>query len=296
MVVLRDYQGQVNSPLPEQVPQWPPIIGIGQTNLNLPEFNIQWLPEQLCRFVDGIGQSLQVKSDSAAMLALSVASYCLCRHNIIQPKPDYTEQMNLYVCAVMPASTRKSAIHRILIEPLWEYEQILIQEQKAAVAKNKAQKRALEKRQRILEDKLAKDPDDNDLQAELDKINMELSNYVDLHLPTVIVGDCTAESVGRLLAQNNGKLGLFSSEGGIFSTLSGRYSSGIPNFEILLKAYSGDHYKLHRIGREPEVIKCPCLAIGLTVQPAVFDNLKCYDYMNDTGLLGRFLYTAPEDI
>ncbi|MGD0679648.1 MAG: YfjI family protein, partial [Polyangiaceae bacterium] len=111
--------------------------------------------------------------------------------------------------------------------------------------------------------------------------------------PRLIADDATPEAVGRLLAEQHGRLGVFSSEGGPFAILAGRYSDGRVNCELFCKAHSGDAYDLDRIGRPSIHLAAPLLTIGLTVQPSVIAGLASTPAFRTLGLLARFLYALP---
>ncbi len=271
---------------------WENIIPF--TELNLPEFPVDCLPLELGNFVSEVAGSLQVAVDMPALLALSNCSYCVSGANYIKAKADWTEPLNLYTAVVMPPASRKSAVMSIITEPLKECEKQIIDRDKHVVQENQSQRRILEKRQEKLERDLAKDNDNSELQEELNKVNTQLANFVDLFSPTILSTDATPEAIARLLFENNGKLGLFSAEGGIFGIMAGRYSSSTPNLDVYLQGHAGDSLKVNRIGRTTEYIEKPALTIGLAIQPTILENLKHKKFMQDCGLLARFLFAMPE--
>jgi hypothetical protein len=83
------------------------------------------------------------------------------------------------------------------------------------------------------------------------------------------------------------------SEGGIFDLLAGRYSSGIPNLDLVLKAWSGDAERVDRGGRPPVFLREPLLSIGLSPQPDLLRGLATRPGFRGRGLLGRFLFLLP---
>jgi len=84
-----------------------------------------------------------------------------------------------------------------------------------------------------------------------------------------------------------------SSEGGVFDLLQGRYSKGIPNLDLALKAHSGDAERVDRSSRPPVFLKSLRLSIGLSPQPDVLHGLAAKPGFRGRGLLGRFLYLLP---
>lgn len=58
-------------------------------------------------------------------------------------------------------------------------------------------------------------------------------------------------TAGALLAEHGECMAWLSSEGGVFDLLQGRYSNGIPNLDLVLKAHSGDAERVDRGSRPP---------------------------------------------
>ena len=210
-------------------------------------------------------------------------------------KPDWTEPLNLYAAVVMPPASRKSAVMAIITHPLKEYEKQKSEKAKQAVQENQSQRRILEYRQKKLEGDLAKNKDNSEAKEELNKVNTQLASFIDLHSPTILTTDATPEAVARLLFENEGKLGLFSAEGGIFGTMAGRYNNSMPTLDVYLQGHAGDSLKVSRIGRAAEYIEKPALTVGLAIQPTILENLKHKTFMQDCGLLARFLYSIPQN-
>lgn len=108
--------------------------------------------------------------------------------------------------------------------------------------------------------------------------------------------DVAHEHLGHTMAEQEGRFALFSSEGGIFTTLGGRYSNGVPNLDLVLKAWSGDHWDSGRVTRGDLTIENPFLSIGLTVQPEILEGLAEVKALRHSGFLGRFFYALPRSL
>ena len=111
-------------------------------------------------------------------------------------------------------------------------------------------------------------------------------------LPRLVADDVTPEAAASLLAEQDGRLAVLSSEGGIFTTLAGRYS-GAPNLEVFLKGHAGDLLIVDRKGREHESVEHPALTLGLAVQPEVLTDIAAMPGFRGRGLLARILYSLP---
>ena len=114
----------------------------------------------------------------------------------------------------------------------------------------------------------------------------------------LLADDTTPERLEILLAENGGRMGVLSAEGGVFDIMAGRYAgkgrSG--NFEVFLKGHAGDDLRVDRVGRPPVFIRRPALTLGLAVQPEVIRSLGAIPGSRGRGLLGRFLYAMPPSI
>src|SRR5262249_43007054 len=112
--------------------------------------------------------------------------------------------------------------------------------------------------------------------------------------PRLLADDSTVEALVKKMAEQGGRMAIFSAEGSIFPTMMGRYSpkGTTPNIEPILSAWSGEDIRTDRMGREHR-IKAPALTFGLCVQPAVIQGVTKDRYVAEKGLPARFLYAWP---
>src|SRR5664280_164192 len=82
-------------------------------------------------------------------------------------------------------------------------------------------------------------------------------------LPRLVADDVTPEAAASLLAEQGGRLAVLSAEGGIFATMAGRYSGGVPALEVFLKGHAGDLLRVDRKARPAEHVAAPALTLGL---------------------------------
>jgi hypothetical protein len=90
---------------------------------NLPNFNPNWLPEPFRAYVQAISEHTQTNPDMSAVTSLGIVSTCVQGKFVIQPKPNYSEPLNLYILISAPPAERKSAVNGHLCEPLNEFEE-----------------------------------------------------------------------------------------------------------------------------------------------------------------------------
>jgi len=116
-----------------------------------------------------------------------------------------------------------------------------------------------------------------------------------IHLPRLIADNITQEKLISLLDDNNGRLAILSSEGGIFNIMEGQYnkSGSGPDVDVYLKGYSGDNIRTDRIGRDNDQVDDASITIGVTVQPNVALKMIQNPIFRARGLPARFLYSFP---
>ncbi|MBA3768382.1 MAG: DUF3987 domain-containing protein, partial [Acidobacteria bacterium] len=263
---------------------------------DLPDFPVAALPAWLCAFAQGLARETQTPVDLVAMLALAVCAGSVAGKVRIQARPGWIEPLNLYTVTAMSPANRKSAVFAATCEPLEEIERALIEEKRDEIAQAASEYRMLEERRNRLEKEAAKTDDPIERKGKQDdaiKLAQELAALKVPALPRLIASDATPEALASLLAEQGGRMCLFSPEGDLFDMLAGRYTGGAPNFDVILKGHSGDTLRVDRRTRS-EHVNHPALTIGLTVQPDVIRGLVDKPGFRGRGLIGRFLYSIPK--
>lgn len=257
----------------------------------LPSFPTEIFPHWLRNYIEGVSETTQTPVDAAAMFALSILSTALAKKFYVSPRLHWEESINLYTVVVLPPGEKKSVIYKLLSLPVTLYEKEERERLEVEMRRKKAELKAKKKRKEELENQYAKKANTKILE-EIISLEKELLEGEGVSLPRFIADDITPEKVISLLSQNQEKLAILSSEGGIFDIIAGRYSQhGKANFEVFLKAYSGDYCAVDRMGRT-EVVEEPILTLGLFVQPSVLQGIP--EQFSKRGLLGRFLYSLPK--
>ena len=222
-------------------------------------------------------------------MSLSMLSVCLQGKYRIRGKRDWLELLNTYVLVAAPPSERKSAVLHMMLEPVNEYEFQYNQRNAAAVEGSRMRKRVLERKQKAVEDRVAKGKADAE---EMEQIAREISDFEEARPMQLYVDDITTEKLVSVISANRGRAALVSSEGGIFDTLAGIYTKNV-NIDVMLKGYSGDPIRVDRIGRESESIMNPALTVLLMAQPNVVSEVLNNATFRGRGLTARFLYCMP---
>lgn len=262
----------------------------------LPTFPVEFLPPILKDMAIAAAESIQVTVDMAAVSVLAVTSLCVQGKFIINPKPGWVEPINLYAAVIARPSDRKTPVLDLMTKPIHTYEREENETRAPLVEAYKMKRDILVKQITNMKELAAKptkgktvDFDEiTELQYQLSDLDREVVKPLRL-----LVDDTTQEALISLMSTNDGRMGLFSDEGGIFDTIAGRYSSGKANLDVFLKAYSGSYLRVDRQQRASEVIDHPCLTMLLMLQPSVLENIVGNGDFSGRGLLARFLYSIP---
>ena len=274
---------------------WEPPLPLGRATEALPAFPTEALPSWLRAYVEALAAATQTPADMAATLALAVVATTCQRRTRVCVRPGWVEPTNLYTLVAMPPANRKSAVFAALVKPIDDYER-----EQRAIAEPII--KGAESESRILENRLKsaeKDASGRGVEATIAQeqareLAAELAAFRVPALPRFIVGDVTPEKLASLICEQGGRMALLDDEGGFFDILAGRYSSGQPNLECVLKGHAGTSpLRVDRGTRPSEFVESPALTLGLAVQPAVLDGLAATASFRGRGLLGRFLYAVP---
>lgn len=280
-------EGYIPSEEYNKEPEWEEPIPF--EDYDLPPFPVDTLPAPVRDYVSALAESTQTPVDLAAASAIAVMSVCMQGKFRIKAKEDWVEPVNTFVLAVMNPSERKSAVENAMIKPLNVYESEQNNLNASLIESSKMHRRILERRQKAIEDKVAKG---TAAMEEVQKIAEEIANYRETAPLKLYVDDITTEKLMSVLASNDGRAAILSTECGIFDTLSGAYSKSV-NIDVMLKGYSGDCIRVDRIGRNSESIMSPALTVLLMAQPSVLSGLMQNDTFRGRGLTARFLYCMP---
>lgn len=272
---------------PMPAPLWE--VPISFDEYDLPVFPVDALPSAIGDYVTALAESTQTPVDMAATCSLAIMAVCSQGKYKIQAKPDWIEPLNIFTLNVMEPSERKSAVENAMVRPLNQYERDVNAQLAAELEANQMRKRILERRQKAIEEQIAKGKATED---DLVRIAQERAAFREKKPLKLFVDDVTTEKLTSVLAENDGRAAILSTEGGIFDTLAGIYTRNV-NIDVILKGYSGDCIRVDRIGRNSETVMNPALTLLLMVQPSVLSGLMQNSTFRGRGLTARFLYCIP---
>ena len=275
--------------------EWQAPIPVDQPDL--PAFDAGDFPYTLWRMIEGIAKATETPAELAGMNVLSTASATVQRKLTIELDPGYTEPLNTWTTTQLAPGSRKSAAHKPAIRPLlqWEIEQA--QAYGPIIKAARATRAAEELRLKEVQKRFGKEQDEAKREALREEIESAEANLTEVpHSPRIIGQDITPEHLATLMSDHGERLALFSTEGGVFSIMAGRYSGGVANLDIYLQSHSGDTVRVDRGSRPSVYMREPALTMGLSVQPDVLQDMASKPGFRGRGLVGRFLYAVPPDI
>jgi len=250
-------------------------------------------PEAIGEMVEATSKATETPMELPAQMALAALATCNQQKFQVMADQDYYEPLNLWAVAALDPGNRKSAVIKIITQPLldWDIEQA--EATQAEIRRLQEERENKLARIKILRGNYAKAE-----AANLDEIEKEILGITESLpevpvIPRVWTQDITPEKLGDIMAEQGEKMSILSSEGGVFDTIAGRYSNGIPNLDIYLQAHAGDPVRVDRQSRSAIFMRNPTLSMGLSPQPEVLHGLSSKPGFRGRGLLARFLYALP---
>jgi len=266
-----------------------------ERRIELPSFPTESFPAWLRESVDEVSRFTQTPPELAAAVALGVLASCAGGRTVVEVRSGWREPTNLFLVVAMPPGSRKSAVFTTMTEPLLTVEADLAGRAAAEILEAQTAREIALKAAEAAKQKAGRA--DNAERASLVAEAVAAAALADALMipvsPRLFADDATPESVATLLAEQQGRLAILSTEGGIFDTIAGGYTGGIPSLDVFLKGHAGDPIRIDRKGRPAEFIRHPALTVCLAVQPAVLEAMGGNKAFDGRGLLARFLYAMP---
>jgi replicative DNA helicase len=271
---------------------WPDLVPVGYPDL--PAFPVDALPRELRDYARAVSAETQTPVDAAAMLSLSVVSAVSMGKARAVGHPGHREELMLYVIVGMHSAERKTAVLNLLLEPVFEVERAMRQRQEPERLQKLAQVAKAKDDLKRLRREAAKDDStitDEQITAAMAEAEAEAVPPVG----RLVLSTATPEALVEAMAENDGKIALFSDESSIFGVLAGRYAGrgGSVDLDPFLHGYNAGRIRSARIGRRTGDVEHARLAMGLVVQPSAFDELSGVRDADGRGLLGRPIYSLP---
>ncbi|WP_433464361.1 DUF3987 domain-containing protein [Spirillospora sp. CA-128828] len=269
---------------------WDEPLALG-SRAALPAFPLTAFPDYIAHMVAGMAEELQVPVDLPGTLALSGLSTAAGGRAEVVVRGQWREPLCLYLATAMPPGSGKSPAFRAMLAPVFEAER-----QMREAARDHIDQAAKDREIALAraEDARRKAKSAQDIELAVDARQMAEATEVPT-LPRLTADDISPEQAATVMADQGGRLAILAAEGTFFEVVMGRYSSGKPNVELVLKAHAGDRVQVDRRGRE-EFIDRPALTIGVAIQPDMLRDIAAKRQMRGRGVLARFLFSLPRDM
>lgn len=281
--------------MPEPPNQFTPPIPID--DLSPPPIPPNIPPGIISEYSAAVAEAIQVPYELALINVLGTVAAPAQRKLRISPYEGYSEPVNIYALAILPPGERKSAVKDICRRPLIDWEE----EQQKIVAKDlalsQAEYQVLEEAQRalVMSSRKCKTAEERrEIACKIAELKKETPNLETS--PRFLADDTTPEALAALMAENNQRIAMIEAEGGFFDTLAGRYSSGVPNLDAVLKAWNGESVRIDRRHSSPIILNDPALTLILSAQPDVLRGLAQNSSFKGRGLIGRLLFLVPNSM
>ncbi|MGQ0557884.1 MAG: DUF3987 domain-containing protein [Nitrospiraceae bacterium] len=252
------------------------------------------LPSALNSMVQTVAAHTETPPELAAGFGLAVVATACQQRIIVQVEPGYTEPLSVWPTTALESGNRKTAAMMPMVAPLIEAERRLCDLAREKILTVESERETIKAKVKALREATAKKKGYEDFEDKKQEITQLEATMPEVPtLPRLWVQDITTEKLGQVMAENKERLALISDEGGLFDTLAGRYSNGVPNLDLFLQAHAGSPVRVHRGSRPDVVMDRPALTIALSPQPSVLQGLATQPGFRGRGLLARFLYALP---
>lgn len=251
-------------------------------------FPTEHMPPVFANMIKAVAANKQVPEDLPALLGIGVTSTLAGPRIAIDRGNHWIEPLNTYSCVGMDSGTGKTPAEKDVTWPLRRIQKRLSADYQAWVDQ-RVDELDLQRADYALRGK--------DGAAEANRLEEEIRDLKkgrDTAHPRLLYGsDITVETLPVRMADNGDAASIIDSEGEFFGILAGRYSAGVPNLGIGLKAYDGDWYDVNRLSRTAKPLSRAILTLALGTQPTVLAEVAKSRPMVERGLLARFLLAIP---
>ncbi len=262
---------------------------------DVPVINADLLPPPLAEFAAALAASTETDQGQAVMAVLGALSIATGGKFEVVINSGHREPCHVYILTAIDSGNNKSAMVSACTEPLTDWERVekerIEPDRKRLISERKTQEKIIDKKRN-----LAASPKNADSRAELiaEICQMEGELAEIPALPKLFLTDATNEAMARFIADQNGRGGVFTDEGGFLVVAGGLHSNGKANIDILLKGFDGGSTRIKRA--DSEIDLNPHLTMCVFAQPAVLNNMAGNEAFQGRGLSERFFYYLPKSL
>ncbi|MFZ1773580.1 MAG: YfjI family protein, partial [Rhizobiaceae bacterium] len=260
------------------------------------EYPVAYMPPVIAEAVREVQAYTQAPMAMVAACALSVVSAAVQTRYGVQRDAALDGPASLYLLTVAESGERKTAVDKLFMKPLREWE---AQQMRAAREQKAQYETALEDWERdkeSMENLIAQGFHADQLGTELDpRVQHELRKPKEPRLARMLRGDDTPEALSVAL-QNYPVAAVITSEAGvIFGSHGMSKESATRNLALVNAMWDGGPVSQDRIGRGSIHIERLRATMGLQVQPSVLQEFtrSTGGLARGIGYFARFLFSHP---
>lgn len=255
------------------------------------------LPPALGNYAKNMSDIFYVPEAMPVMTALGVVSCAVGKKFIISPKEDWNEPINTYTIVALPPGSVKSLVTNRAVAPIELWEESEAKRIKPERERKQGELEILEldlkRAEQIIKSKASEPKEREEAKQDLLRLRKEVEEKKSEipPIPKAYANNVTPEALEQFLYEQDNRFAIISDEGGVIETLSGLYSSGNANIDIVLKGIDGGSVRIKRKDREYSLN--PYLSLLLVVQPQILINISDKRTFIGNGFLERFFYVLP---
>ena len=247
-------------PEPTGTESWEEPVPL-DSRATLPSFPLATLPLGIAAMARAAAEEVQVPVDLTGALAMGVLSTAASGRAQVVVRGQWREPLNLYLVTAMPPGSGKSPAFKLMFDPVFAAEREMQQD---AARKRVTAETEHEKLIAAAEEARRAAKTDAEIKAADEALRLADARQPDPVMPRLTADDVSPEELATIMADQGGRLAILSAEGTFFSVIMGRYTSGKPNVELVLKGHAGDRHHVNRRGRD-ELIERASITICATV-------------------------------
>jgi len=253
-------------------------------------------------FAKEVSKSTETPEEFPLISIISCLAVALQGKVSVRITADWKEPVVIQAVILGKSGDGKSPVFHNVIRPLLDWELKKQSEYEDKLSKIKEHNDAIDREIKVLQTpkklkgKNAQPLTDDEREAMCKKIDDLKKKKKELPpSPRLILQDTTAEQITNRLDKQGGKVGIFDHEGGLFNTIAGRYSSGVPNLDVMLKGYNGSEIIVDRADRSIRIEEA-YVSTCIFMQPDIFRTTKNIEQLKSSGLLSRPIFGNPESL
>ena len=263
------------------------------SSIETPEIPPSLLPGTFAEFAEALSTETETPTALAVFGILGTVSASIAHRYCVSPKQGWEEPINCYLLLALPPGNAKSIVLRRCTKPIIDWEirraEEILPEITRIRSERKTQERIIDHRRRDVGKE--NDPDLRRCESrEIARLEEQLPEPP--VVPNIFATDATPESLAQSTHEQGGRFAILSDEGGIIEVVSGLYSGGQANINIILNGIDGGPVRIRR--KENSIDLNPHLTFLLIVQPVIIKTMGEKRTFTGKGMMERFLYALPK--